>query len=220
MCWIDWVMSTVPMSKYDVDFEETQEDTLGLRQSGNDYQVIMFDIILDITIFWCQSINGLTQNDCGDFKENNPDLFRWVSCMALCFNGFLLNLQLIKLIYISGNHLWCMRPSTQEEQTKHETTFGIKSQQEARVKYFNQQLKVNKKEILWLMLMFLTSIVLSECLLNTLWVLLKWVWDKTRSKWSIDAIGYSNCQKSELNSTSLSVLLSFLDVGLECCTQM
>ena len=51
MCWIDWVMSTVPMSKYDVDFEETQEDTLGLRQSGNDYQVIMFDIILDITIF-------------------------------------------------------------------------------------------------------------------------------------------------------------------------
>ena len=76
MCWIDWVMSTVPMSKYDVDFEETQEDTLGLRQSGNDYQVIMFDIILDITIFKRQSINGLTQNDCGDFKQNNPDLFR------------------------------------------------------------------------------------------------------------------------------------------------
>ena len=45
MCWIDWVMSTVPMSKYDVDNEETPEDTLGLRQSGNDYQVIMFDII-------------------------------------------------------------------------------------------------------------------------------------------------------------------------------
>ena len=36
MCWIDWVMSTVPMSKYDVDNEETPEDTLGLRQSGND----------------------------------------------------------------------------------------------------------------------------------------------------------------------------------------
>merc|ERR1712110_626618 len=60
MCWIDWVMSTVPMSKYDVDNEETPEDTLGLRQSGNDYQ----------------SINGLTENDCGGFKQNNPDLFR------------------------------------------------------------------------------------------------------------------------------------------------
>ena len=43
MCWIDWVMSTVPMSKYDVDFEETPEDTLGLRQSGNDYQVTILE---------------------------------------------------------------------------------------------------------------------------------------------------------------------------------
>ena len=39
MCWIDWVMSTVPLSKYDVDNEETSEDTLGLRQSDNDFQV-------------------------------------------------------------------------------------------------------------------------------------------------------------------------------------
>ena len=39
MCWIDWVMSTVPLSKYDVDNEETSEDTLGLRQADNDFQV-------------------------------------------------------------------------------------------------------------------------------------------------------------------------------------
>jgi len=60
MCWIDWVMSTVPLSKYDVDNEETSEDTLGLRQADNDFQ----------------SVNGLTEDDCGEFRRSNPDLFR------------------------------------------------------------------------------------------------------------------------------------------------
>ena len=58
MCWIDWVMSTVPISEFDVDNEVT--DSLGLRESGNDYQ----------------SINGLTEEECGVFRDNNPGLFR------------------------------------------------------------------------------------------------------------------------------------------------
>ena len=52
------VMSTVPISEFDVDNEVT--DSLGLRESGNDYQ----------------SINGLTEEECGVFRDNNPGLFR------------------------------------------------------------------------------------------------------------------------------------------------
>ena len=31
MCWVDWVMSVVPLAKYDVDDREVEEDPLDLR---------------------------------------------------------------------------------------------------------------------------------------------------------------------------------------------
>jgi len=60
MCWIDYVMSTVPMAEFDVDLVEAEED-LGLRQGGA-----------------YKSVNKLTEEQCGDWKASNPDLFDFV----------------------------------------------------------------------------------------------------------------------------------------------
>jgi len=56
MCWVDWVMSVVPLAKYDVDDREVEDDPLDLRRVGdNEYQ----------------SLNGLTEKECSEFKRNN-----------------------------------------------------------------------------------------------------------------------------------------------------
>ena len=52
MCWIDWVMSVIPLAQYDVDDRETPLD---LRTIGNEFR----------------SINKLTQEQCGEFKRNH-----------------------------------------------------------------------------------------------------------------------------------------------------
>jgi len=61
MCWIDYVMSTVPNAEFDVDNVEAEED-LGLRQGGA-----------------YKSVNKLTEEQCGDFRANNPELFNGVN---------------------------------------------------------------------------------------------------------------------------------------------
>ena len=56
MCWIDYVMSTVPKADLDVDLVEADEDddyVLGLRERGP------FD-----------SVNKLTRKQCGDWAED------------------------------------------------------------------------------------------------------------------------------------------------------
>jgi len=54
MCWIDWIMSCKPLAKYDID--DTFVEDLDIR--GTDFL----------------SKNQLTQEDCGDWLENNFDL--------------------------------------------------------------------------------------------------------------------------------------------------
>ena len=54
------MMSTVPMAEFDVDLVEAEED-LGLRQGGA-----------------YKSVNKLTEEQCGDWKASNPDLFDFV----------------------------------------------------------------------------------------------------------------------------------------------
>ena len=34
MCWVDWVMSVVPLAKYDVDDREVEDDPLDLRNGS------------------------------------------------------------------------------------------------------------------------------------------------------------------------------------------
>jgi len=66
MCWIDWVMSTVPLSQYNVDdFEDT--DVLGLRENDPLVQRKFGSKFA--------SVNGLSLNDCREFRENNPQLY-------------------------------------------------------------------------------------------------------------------------------------------------
>ena len=61
MCWIDYVMSSVPKAELDVDLVEAEDYDndydLGLRQKG--------------TFF---SFNKFTQKQCGEWTKNHPDL--------------------------------------------------------------------------------------------------------------------------------------------------
>jgi len=54
MCWVDWVMSCVPIAEYDID--NTFVEDLDIRRTSVD------------------SANGLTTNDCGAWLENNSEL--------------------------------------------------------------------------------------------------------------------------------------------------
>jgi len=54
MCWVDWVMSCVPIAEYDID--NTFVEDLDIRRTSVD------------------SVNKLTTNDCGGWLENNFEL--------------------------------------------------------------------------------------------------------------------------------------------------
>ena len=55
MCWIDWIMSCVPLSEYYIDSNSFDGD---LRGSGASFK----------------SANNLTSTQCGDWLKNKPDL--------------------------------------------------------------------------------------------------------------------------------------------------
>ena len=54
MCWIDWVVSCVPIAKYDID--NTFVEDLDIRGTSVD------------------SVNALKTSECGQWMQNNFDL--------------------------------------------------------------------------------------------------------------------------------------------------
>jgi len=58
MCWVDWVMSCIPLAERDIDL--TDSDDFDLRQVGDSVK----------------SVNNVSAEDCQEWLENNDDLAR------------------------------------------------------------------------------------------------------------------------------------------------